>query len=260
MFIVWGTKRTERRQGAVADFCPICREVRAFELIRVGLASHVYYVSFGEGKLVCFLIECQKCAVHLRVNPARYATTEKGRVADLELLIQKTFPGLRTTLAERLALESEIKRSSAALPAERRDALLMEPFVLLNPAVERRYAGSTQFDKQSGLGCLGTLAVVIGLFFVSFQFRGNAKDHILIATAILGGLGTIYTFVQFHFGPARYAQARIVPPIAQALAPLAPTMDEVARCVDRCKTLGLKIGKAVKAKDICSGLQRCVPG
>jgi len=35
MFIVWGKKRVERKQGMVADFCPICREVRAFTLIRL---------------------------------------------------------------------------------------------------------------------------------------------------------------------------------------------------------------------------------
>src|SRR5258706_11462307 len=99
MFIVWGTKRTERKQGLVADFCPICRDLRAFQLIRIGLASHVYYVAFGEGKLAGFLIQCQECRVSLKADPTTYATTEKRRVTDLEVLIQETFPKLRAVLA-----------------------------------------------------------------------------------------------------------------------------------------------------------------
>ena len=49
MLFIWGKKRVERNIGKVADFCPICREVRMFQLIRVGVADHIYYVSFGEG-------------------------------------------------------------------------------------------------------------------------------------------------------------------------------------------------------------------
>jgi len=41
MFIVWGKKIVYRKLGFVADFCPICRGPRAFELKRVGSASHL---------------------------------------------------------------------------------------------------------------------------------------------------------------------------------------------------------------------------
>ena len=99
MFIVWGKKRVERNQGLVADFCPICREVRAFQLIRVGLASHVYYVSFGEGKLAGHIIRCNECRVKLAVDPTRYATTEKDARVGLEVLLGGTFPKLREVYA-----------------------------------------------------------------------------------------------------------------------------------------------------------------
>src|SRR5262245_34959788 len=111
MFIVWGKKRIEREQGRVADFCPICREVRAFVLIRVGLADHIYYVSFGQGKLAGHVIRCETCKVVLGVNPTLYMATEKDSRVEVETLIRRTFPKLRETYAQRLELEEKIKRT-----------------------------------------------------------------------------------------------------------------------------------------------------
>ena len=110
MFIVWGTKRTERKQGLVADFCPICREVRAFQLIRVGLAS------------------------------------------------------------------------------------------------------------------------------------------------------LVHTFIQMHLGPARFFRARILPSLVKSLKPLEPTREDLGACIDRCKTLGLKIGKVAKLDEVWAHLERRMAG
>ena len=150
MFIIWGKKRIERKQGMVADFCPICREVRAFTLIRVGLAGHIYYVSFGQGKLAGFIICCDTCGVVLRAEPTRFATAEKDPRIELETLIRQTFPRLRETYADRLALEQRIKRTRSALTAEQYKEFLMEPFALLNPVVEQRFAKSTQMASNRG--------------------------------------------------------------------------------------------------------------
>lgn len=41
--IVWGKKFVYRKLGYVVDFCRLCREVRTFELKRVGLAGQIYF-------------------------------------------------------------------------------------------------------------------------------------------------------------------------------------------------------------------------
>jgi hypothetical protein len=41
--IIWGTKRTLNKLGYVADFCPLCRQSRAFSVSRVGKVGHFYY-------------------------------------------------------------------------------------------------------------------------------------------------------------------------------------------------------------------------
>ena len=62
MFVVWGTKIKRKKVGRVADFCPMCRGLSVFELRRVGEASHVYYISFGQGTLLGYDITCETCA------------------------------------------------------------------------------------------------------------------------------------------------------------------------------------------------------
>lgn len=260
MFIVWGTKRTERKQGRVADVCPICREIRSFELVRVGLVSHIYYISFGEGKLAGYIIRCDTCGVILNSNPARYVSTAKDADCGIEVLIRDTFPNLRETCAERLEIENRIKRARAALSSAERDHFLMEPFSLLNPLVEQRFANSTEMDRKSGLGCLGTVIIGGGLFLASLAFQGTTQDKILIAAAVLFGIGTIYTFIQLHLGPTRFFRARILPQLVKSLKPLQPTREEIDECITRCKTLGLKIGKVAKPKELWPPLERAIAG
>lgn len=260
MLIVWGKKRTERVLGSVADFCPICRDVRAFQLIRVGLAGHIYYISFGEGKLAGHIIRCGTCAVDLGTDPSRYATTEKDSRVSLEVLVRDTFPNLRQKYAARLELEERIKRTRSAIVGDEYKAVLMEPFSLLNPLVERRFASSTEMDRKSGMGCLGTVVIGAGLFFGSMRFRGPTQDKILLAALILVVIGTIYTFIQMHLGPGRHFRAKILPSLVKSLKPLQPTRDDLAGCIERCKSLGLKISKVAKVDEVWARLERSIAG
>lgn len=260
MFIVWGTKRTERKQGMVADFCPICREARAFQLIRVGLASHIYYLSFGEGKLAGYIIRCSECGVGLGTQATRYANVEKDPRVSLEVLIRDTFPKLREVYAERLELEGRIRRTRSALSGDDYRRFLMEPFGLLNPLVEQRFANSTQIDRPAGIGCLGTLLIGAAIFFGSMKFSGPTQDKMLLAALIAVVMGCIYTLIQMHLGTGRFYRAKILPPLVKALKPLEPTKDDLADCIGRCQSMGLRIGKVAKTEEIWLGLERSLAG
>jgi len=255
MFIVWGTKRTKRRLGEVADFCPMCRDVRPFQLLRVGTASHVYFVSCGAGKLTGHIIRCTQCGVTLAAVPSRYAVFEKHFAADLAELERMSFPGLRETYASRLALEAQIQRAPADLTPEQRASLLFEPFDLLHPVVEAYFANGTQLDKQSGIGCFGTILATIAVIAVAIYIKGTITDAFLVATGVVFSIGMIYTFIQHGFAPGRFLRAKILPPLARALAPLKPEEFELDGCLKKCRTLGYKIGKKVKAKQILAEIQ-----
>jgi hypothetical protein len=256
MFIVWGTKRVEKKQGLVADFCPICRDVRSFELRRVGLAQHVYYISFGEGKLAGHIIQCTECGVRLTTNAMRYASVEKPRLTtDTETLLHKTFPNLRDVYAQRLAIEAQCRRSPATLTQEQRASLLIEPFQLLNPQVEAR-TRDTRFDRQSSFGCLGTMIFGLVLLAIAVALREPFQEKVLLTAGILFGLGTIYTLVQLGLGPGRFVRTQIVPALARSLDPIEPTQDELQNCLQKCRTAGMKIGKKLRLPHLWTELQR----
>lgn len=196
MFIIWGTKQKERRIGFVADFCPICRSIQPFELLRVGLARHVYYITFGSGKLVGHLGRCQSCRCAKSVNATRFTQPAKD-TGFLDRLIEQTFPTIRAFYAERLALEEQILRSPSSLSEEQRATLLLEPFQYLADEVEKYCTSDTRFDKQSALGCLGTIAAVVFLFIVGCVIsEGNPlPDWVAMTMLVIFVIGTIYTLV-----------------------------------------------------------------
>ena len=169
-------------------FCPICREVRAFQLIRVGLASHVYYVSFGEGKLAGHVIRCHECGVRLKADHARYATTEKNP-GHLEVLVRNTFPKLREVCAARLEMETRIRQTPFSLSADEREIFPHGAFCPAEPG------GGTAVCQFHGNGqairfrLSGTVVVGGGLFFTSLAYHGPFQDKMLLLAAILFGIG-----------------------------------------------------------------------
>ncbi len=259
MHVVAGMKQVEQVRGMVADFCPICREVRAYQLIRIGLVSHVYHVSSGAGTLAGYVICCNECGLRLKTDSDRYAATEKDSRVGLEVLVRDTFPKLREVYAARLDQESRIKQTPRSLSADERNYFLMEPFALLNPLVEQRFANSTKMDTQSGLGCLGTLLVVAGFMFASWAFPGRIQE-ILLSSAVLLGIGTVYTVIQLYLGPGRFFTAQVLPSLVKALKPLKPTREDIAACIDGCKSQRLKIGKVAKLDVVWARLERSLAG
>ena len=140
MFI-WGKKYVYKRLGYVADFCPLCREVRAFELKRVGLAGHIYYITLTEGDLVGHERRCASCDTDFNAKPEIYARPS-GESRPVRELIPLTFPNLATYYAARLAVEKALRDPFAKISQQDRMALIKEPFSLLSPKAEERFRAS----------------------------------------------------------------------------------------------------------------------
>jgi hypothetical protein len=256
MFIVWGTRRTERILGYVADFCPVCRETRAFRLVRVGLVSHIYYISFGSGKHVGHLMHCEECASSFDTDATRYVTFEKQRPVHLSELVQTTFPTLQTAYATQLAQEAEIRRAPRALSPAQRAPLLVEPFRLLHGTVEARYANGTQMDKPAGIGCLATTVLTIGIVAIAIYLKGTLSDNVLIAVTTIACLGGLYTFIQLCFAPGRFLRRQVIPQLARALDPLQPDESELTETLKKCRDIGWKIGSKMKPRQILAEIER----
>lgn len=114
MLIIWGKKRTVRRVGSVADFCPSCRGVQRFRVSRIGLVSHVYYLSLGAGDLVGHIAECQVCGYIKETEPTIYREMRRNATEDLAELVRATYPDLPDVYEERLRLEQKLRSGRPA--------------------------------------------------------------------------------------------------------------------------------------------------
>lgn len=237
MFIFWGRKAVVRKLGHVADFCPICRDQRAFAVERVGSAGHVYYISFGDGELVGFQRTCQTCHTTLQAEPTVYTALSK-QALPLDELKRRTYPNLDEVLRERMALEDTIKTAPHSLSMEDRHALIRQAFTLLSPKVEKRFS-QTHIDKEVGL----SIVAAIGLMIL-----GPASLHALlpddeeVVLFAFMALGLVLVVWQAMLSGRRFMARQIIPLLASTLSPLQPRQSEIQSVADELKQLRHKIG------------------
>jgi hypothetical protein len=248
-FIIWGKKLVYRTLGFIADFCPMCRTPRIFKLRRVGVARHVYYVSFGEGELAGYQRTCQDCGILLDAKPTIYASVA-DKPAPLPQLITQTFPDLAQAYQPTLALEERVRNSPASLTPEERRVLIRNPMLLLSPRVEKRFA-STHMDADVGYTLL---AVVAALFAGSYVIKRLFPDALEMSMLAILVVGLILVVWQISQAGKRFMRRQIVPMLARTLRPLKPTEAEVTAVLEELKKLRHKIGSKLKVSELMEAL------
>jgi hypothetical protein len=247
MFIIfWGRKIVRRRLGHVADFCPMCRVPKGFDLTRVGSARHIYYVSVGEGALVGFERTCWDCHTALQAAPEAYAAVAKSRMP-LDELIRETFPNLALARSEQMAIEERVRSDPVSLPAEHRLALARQPFALLSPKVEQRFA-ATHVDKEVAMTVVGVVA--FWAFVLPPLVRAlppKLADSAFVVFLLLGVAAVVW---QAMGSTRRFMTREILPVLAGALAPLRPSATEIDAVLDELKRQRHKIGTKVRPADL----------
>ena len=247
--IIWGKKYVYSKLGYVADFCYVCREARAFELKRVGLAGHIYYVSLTQGDLVGHERRCTTCALELSAKPETYARASKELLA-VPGLLGSTFPDFAAHYASRLALEKAIKDPFHKLPAGVRQSLIKEPFTLLSNKAEDYY-GKSMLDGSAIAVWLGALFVVgIASALVGRFLPDHEAEIAVVVLVVASAVAWYYSY----WSRKRLLRRTVLEPLALALRPLKPTAEEISAVLKDMKTLGLQIGKKLKAKAVMEAL------
>jgi hypothetical protein len=250
MFIVWGKKHVYRKLGYVADFCPICRDTKGFLMRRVGLAGHLYYISVGEGDLVGHERTCETCKTSFHADIGLYAAVSK-KAASFNQLQQETYPNLPVVNAARLALEEKVRNTPALLTAAERQGLILAPFTLLSPKVEKQYA-ETNIDKETGFAIVGMLALLaIGPAIAGEVFPDSTDAAVLTCLAV----GVMFVGWQVATSGRRFMRRKIIPVLAQALHPLNPTEAEMRSVLEDMKRLKHRMGVKLKLADLMAQLQ-----
>ena len=247
MFIFWGRKAVHRKLGYVADFCPICRLKRSFELRRVGSASHVYYISFGEGELVGFERTCMECKTSFNADPNTYSSVSKTN-EHLDTLTKLTFPTYEKALQERLEIEARLIAEPSSFSPQDRHALIRNSLLLLSPKVERRFA-STHIDKEVGLSLVAAITL---LFFGPPAVRSLFPDSEGTVLLVFIGVGIALVAWQGIQSGRRFMRREVLPVLAKTLQPLQPSDGEFEAVLAELKQLRHKIGSKLVLADLRS--------
>ena len=211
MFIIWGTTVREKPLGAVADYCHLCDDVRAFSLREFIGVPHLYYIPVGRGVSRGVIRTCLQCRTQAACTANSYPSTVADKHAvgmPVQALLERTNPQHAYRLAQeqrwkqaarqgdedaarRLALallqQCAPDNATGALEArlEKWDGLPSDARRVLAREVEahaqrqaagRRVAWFVHNAAQKapkGAGCLPTILIGIPLVILGFAFLIN---------------------------------------------------------------------------------------
>lgn len=227
MLIMWGRRVSRKKIGYVADFCPMCRVPQAFLLRSVSAYRHVYFIPTSPASSEFERI-CQGCEIALRGAP-KYYKASPSKPVRVEDIVRTSFPTLREHYADRLRIEEALKEDPFSLSNDLRYALVEQPFKLLSPLVQFR---------RASLDWVVAVALVAGcsmLFLVPALADVLHVDHQEAVFGVMGMAGLILFIGSIVTEPRRYIKRKIVPRIANTLAPVRPTEAEISAVLNRMR-------------------------
>jgi hypothetical protein len=258
--IIYGHKIVRTPAGLVADFCPLCRAIKPYEVLCIEKVPHLYHIITLKGEVAGFELRCMQCAFVKSAPEGLFQNLADAYDGDLEQLVEQTFPTIRGSYAERLVLEDQLRHGQTRLAPEVRQSLLEEPFALLAGRVEWRFGAGvdvSKLDRRDWIALRVSMLVAFGLLGVSVMFQlWRPDDFILGALSVVGcaALLAVAAAVVGSTSERRFLRERVRRPLVRALKPLRPTLAEVSAILEKCRGQKLKIAQKLSADDVIDDL------
>ncbi len=232
--------------GIVADYCTLCHEIRPCALNRVTTTVNVNGIDLGKGDFVENEIRCSVCRLVRPGFPELFENVGRSQAKNLEMLIERTQPQLRTRRAEQLALDERMR----TLSREERRAVLLEELTVADGLVAAR-AAVRHLDFWSGLGAFMIVGgpILVGVVGELMEVPRDISLVFIVVTALLA-LGLLLAGVATDV--RRFTRRAVVPHMARALVPLGLDSEDMEATLARCSDL--KIGRALRAQDLAAAL------
>ena len=131
LLFIWGSREREKRRGAVAEYCPVCRKIGTFEVVEIRKGLHVWFIPIVPGQLLRTIQICRTCGRESMCSVGRYASIRRFAGGSLEPLITATFPKIREVYREELATANLI--ATGGVDPEMRQRLIREAFGMAEP-------------------------------------------------------------------------------------------------------------------------------
>lgn len=252
MMIVAGHKTSRKAMGLAADFCPICRDFRAFHVTEIRKVAHLYWVPVGRGTTQVREIQCRSCASVMATTDRGYPAYARRLVADVVELARETNPDIMSLNRPRLELEDRL--AEGKLARADREVLIAEPFLVLNYMVHKKWG------SRGSMPAMAAIAVVAALFLIPAAIVAWVSNHgrtdAAAILSVLAGLAVLTAVVSFIKGPGKWIRRHIHPRLIAALLPLDPTPEEIARILEETRRGKYTIGRRVRPAELSADLAR----
>ncbi|NBC11221.1 MAG: hypothetical protein GVY24_05715 [Planctomycetes bacterium] len=242
MFIIWGTRIRRKPSGRVAAFCEPCDDIRAHRVTEVREVSHLYFIPLGRGSLVGHEGRCEGCRASVALDGEAFAAFVTEPDAPLDDLIARTNPDLPEELERWRDLQARVVEGD--ISEEERLGLLVNKVTDFADAVQAR-AAQMHIDGWSALAFLGGVALsIVACGWVAASIKDDQAQVIGFLVAALASFApTLYFLIT---DVRRFTRRKVIPPLADTLAPLCPSREDLAAALAQVRQTGLKIGKHVK--------------
>jgi hypothetical protein len=219
-------KSEQDRVGFVADYCAVCRRLRAFSLYFITLHHPGFENRLAEKPDESgFARVCQSCGTSFSAVPDTYSGTSP-QLLDLAALQEKTFRNFESVYAAQLKLD---RIPAARLMGQDRVDRIHDPLLAIAEAAELR-KGDNRMDAISWTA-LAVALVLVGFAWPQIMAAGeNYLDYppLLVGPAILA-VAVAFTRMGMagRAGAIRWATEHL----ANAIAPINPSDPELEQAL-----------------------------
>lgn len=241
MYIHVDVKERRRPIGWVADLCPICRDLRAFEVNELRRVARVYFVPLGRGSLEGCEITCVDCQSVMEAPEEGYEAVSNRR-RDPAQLVSMTNPGLLDRAEDWFERQHKVAKGSLD-KAERTREIVTVLRALDHMAWVRSRGGPEEL-----LTALCIIVFFVVLIGTVMTWAGSPTWRIVFAVTAAGMLAISTTLVLTHRSMA--AGRHLLPRLVRALEPLEPTQDEIDAALMLAQRQGLRIGRYVTGRRV----------
>ncbi len=247
MFIVWGTYVRRRRVGQVAEYCAVCRAIKAAKLVELRQIGHLYYIPLGRAKPIGHSLTCAECSSELAVDLDRYAAISTEPGGSLDDLMAETNPGLLDEVEQRIEL-AELVEAGIATP-EQRITYIYEMLWAVAAPLQKRY-GNTHVDRYT-FGAILSLAILPGMAWLLFS-RSDYCAFIVVGSFLLA---LILTFTVAATELGRFLKRHCRVSVINDLMTMGPTIDELQSALAVFKAQEMALGSALSPRRLHRWIQ-----
>jgi len=237
-------KADEDRIGYAADYCPVCRTLRAFALYRLAIPEQDPVTGAKGDRLDGYVRHCQTCDATFDAVPDTYSGLSP-KLKDVNTLQPETFRNYYEEYAVQLALD---RIPGSQLMGQDRVDRINDPMLAIAIATQPR-----RLNQKMDIVSWIALAIAVALIVIAWPQLLAAGDHFAawppeyVGPAILA---VVFAFTRMGIAGRRETLRWATTHIANALAPVRPTDVELETSLASLRDRSLWLGSRANAAQL----------